>query len=298
LVNGPEDFTAVAASSPPDRVSLPLLENGLDFLASTVAHLKGEPSQRDLKYALLHLASGIELVLKERLRRHDPAQLYSHPERFDEADFAAGNFHSANAAQTVKRLVDVAGVEIADADRAQIMLLRERRNRIEHFGFDDTAAAVTAITARTLGIALDFIAAELEASSLGSDADEELREIREALPELQAFLTDRWQRIGDDVRESITAVVVCVGCGEQAAIIDDGPRCRFCGYAAPAAEGADEYAHVVVGASRYRAAHDGEDWVVSFCPDCDRETLVDQGPTGGSQPGIRWVVLWVWLRMG
>jgi hypothetical protein len=38
-------------------MSQPLLENGLDFLVSAVEHLGGEPDQRELKYAVLHLAS-------------------------------------------------------------------------------------------------------------------------------------------------------------------------------------------------------------------------------------------------
>src|SRR5207244_4003586 len=122
-------------------------------------HLRGEPSRRNLKYALLHLASGIELVLKERLRRHDPALLYQRPEKFDALDFAAGNFQSTNAKDTVKRLVDLAGVVISDVDRTQLHVLRDKRNRVEHFGLDDTVDAVSAITARTLGFALDFIAA-------------------------------------------------------------------------------------------------------------------------------------------
>jgi hypothetical protein len=212
------------------RVSFPLLENGLDFLASTVEHLSGEPTQRDLKYALLHLASGVELVLKERLRRNDPAQLYQRPETFDAADFAAGNFRSANAADTVKRLVDL-GVAISDAERTQLHLLRDKRNRVEHFGLDDSAEAVSAMTARTLGFALDFIAAELDPASLSSEAADELQGIREALPKLQAFVADRWKRIADDVWSETTAVVACVACGEEASVLDDGPRCRFCAYA-------------------------------------------------------------------
>ena len=212
----------------------------MDFLASAVEHLSGDPSERDLKYALLHLASGIELVLKERLRQRDPAQLYQRPEKFDAADFAAGDFQSTNAKDTVKRLVDVAGVTISDADRTQLQLLRDKRNRVEHFGLDDTVDAVSAITARALGFALDFIAAELDGASLSSEAADELRGIREALPKLQAFVADRWKRITKDVSDARTAVVACSGCGEKAAVIDDGASCRFCGYAVGAEDGADD----------------------------------------------------------
>jgi hypothetical protein len=260
------------------RVSLPLLENGLDFLASAVEHLRGEPTRRDLKYALLHLASGIELIFKERLRRLDLAQLYQRPEDFDPADFAAGNFHSANAAETVKRLVDL-GVAISDADRTQLHLLRDKRNRVEHFGLDDSAEAVLAITARSLGFALDFIAAELDTVSLNSEAAGELQGIRQALPKLQALVADRWKRIANDVRSETTAVVACAACGEEASVLDAGPRCRFCGYVVGAEDGADEYAHVVVGASHYEAVHDGVDWVVFRSPNATGR----RSSTGGSR---------------
>jgi ribosomal protein L37E len=274
---------------PTTPVSLPLLENGLDFLASAGEHLRGKPSQRELKYALLHLASGIELVLKERLRQHDPALLYQRPEKFDATDFAAGKFQSANAEETIKRLVDLAGVSISDADRTQLYRLREKRNRVEHFSFQDTVEGVLATTARLLGFALDFIASELDSDSLTSDATEELHGIREALPELEAFVSERWKRISKDVTNATTAVVACARCGEKASFLNGGARCRFCGYAVAAKEGAEEYAHAVVGASHYQTVHDGEAWVVSTCPDCERETLVDQRARGDSEPSARWV---------
>jgi len=206
------------------------LENGLDFLASAVEHLSGDPTHRDLKYALLHLAAGIELVLKERLRQHDPTQLYEKPDKFDADDFALGNFRSPNTEETVKRLTDLAVVPISSSDCEQLRVLRDKRNRVEHFGLDDTTDAVSAITARTLGFALDFIASELDAATLSPEAAEQLRGVREALPELRAFVADRWERIREEVQAATTAVVACASCGEEASVLDDGARCRFCGY--------------------------------------------------------------------
>jgi hypothetical protein len=57
-----------------------LLENGLDFVPSSLEHLTAASAtsapengsqKRHLKYALIHLGSGIELVFKERLRQED-----------------------------------------------------------------------------------------------------------------------------------------------------------------------------------------------------------------------------------
>jgi hypothetical protein len=45
------------------------LENGLDYLQSVVDGLAGDPTKRDLKYAVLHLSAGIEVLAKYRLHR-------------------------------------------------------------------------------------------------------------------------------------------------------------------------------------------------------------------------------------
>src|SRR4030095_5920957 len=50
-----------------DDVQLSMLENGLDFIASGLKHIASPISKFDLKYAVLHLSAGIELVLKDRL---------------------------------------------------------------------------------------------------------------------------------------------------------------------------------------------------------------------------------------
>ena len=79
-----------------------LLENGLDFLRSSLEHLTAasavplaSPSRtneyaaldqkRHLKYALIHLCSSIELILKERLRQEDWRQVFSDPDKADES---------------------------------------------------------------------------------------------------------------------------------------------------------------------------------------------------------------------
>ena len=62
-------------------VNFTLLENGLDFIWSAVEHLGVASTKRDLKYATLHLVSGIELVLKERVRREDWSLLFPDPSK-------------------------------------------------------------------------------------------------------------------------------------------------------------------------------------------------------------------------
>ena len=56
-----------------------LLENGLDFISSALKHLKNQPTKRELKYAVLHLSAGIELILKERLKREHWSLVFDKP---------------------------------------------------------------------------------------------------------------------------------------------------------------------------------------------------------------------------
>jgi len=53
----------------------------LDFVWSGVEHLSFATSKRELKYALLHFVSGMELILTERLRREDWKLLSPKPDQ-------------------------------------------------------------------------------------------------------------------------------------------------------------------------------------------------------------------------
>ena len=265
-----------------------MLENGLDFLASAVEHLRGEAGQRELKYAVLHLASGIELVLKARLHQHDPAQLYQNPAKFDKADYATGDFTGPKTEAILQRLA-TAGVRVDAADKTQLVQLRKKRNRAEHFHLDDTAAAISAIVARTLGFALDFIAREIDAGALSHTASSQLDGIRAALPQLQHFVAHRHESIADALADVRTATVECPYCGQKTSVLDDGATCLFCAATTTAEEAADQYAHLVLGESHYKSAKQGIDWVVSSCPECEADAFIDMGATDDVQPRDRWV---------
>ena len=79
-----------------DAVQLSMLENGLDFIASGLKHIASPVSKFDLKYAVLHLSAGIELVLKDRLMREDWTQIFVKPEEATEEKLKSGNFKSVN----------------------------------------------------------------------------------------------------------------------------------------------------------------------------------------------------------
>lgn len=275
--------------SPEQDINYSLLDNRLDYLESAVERLQQQDGQRALKFAILDLVAGLELVMKERLRIHDPALLYADPRRFYASDFEAGSFFSANWPDTLKRLDEEAGVAISSADQDRLKILRVQRNRAQHFAFKSSAEAVQAALAHGLGFGLQFIGAGFDGQTLDQSASASIERIRIALPELDQFVIRRWSEIQAEIAATSTAVTTCPACTEDALVLDAGAHCLFCGYRAEPEEGANHYAHAVIGESRYVLVKEGQPWVVAHCPNCEMETLVDQGPGASQSPRVRWL---------
>lgn len=72
-------------------VNFPPVLNGLDFLESTVDLLavKGDVPSRNLKYAVVHLASTAETLFKARLAMKKPALVWAKPDAYDRATMHA-----------------------------------------------------------------------------------------------------------------------------------------------------------------------------------------------------------------
>jgi hypothetical protein len=281
----------MAISTRPTATTLDftLLENGLDFLLHAVEHLSWEPTGRDLKQGVVNLAGGVELILKERLRQHDWRLLFADTAKANAQDLANGNFKSAGPDATIERLHDEAGVLLDPATVTALKLLRRQRNQINHFAITAPANAVLALAAAALAFTLDFIGDELDGDELEGRAAIDLELLRQATVEFNTFVDERWREIKPRV-EAAMAIVTCADCGQDAAEIDDGVRCHFCGYRATPQLGAEEFAAKVLGASYYDSVKNAEYWPISFCPDCGMETLVDEGLNDASEvPTRKWV---------
>lgn len=268
-----------------------LLENAIDYLREAVRRLEGEVDRQDLKYAILSLGAGLELLLKERLRREDWRLLFPNPETAEEDLYRRGDFKSINVWQAMDRLSEVAGVEIDEVHRSHIVNLRDQRNPLEHFRIRQSREAVSSAASAALGFALDFVARHLDEESMSAELQGELEEIREALPALEEFVVHRLREVEERVAEGDT-VLTCPRCFQDTAIAGDGITCLFCGFAV----GIDEVEHAaedwigsVLGVDEYRAVKEGGELPLYLCPNCEQRALVDQGPSGDLHEGDRWV---------
>ncbi len=265
-------------------ISFSLLANGLDFISSALEHLSGRaPTQRDLKYAVLHLSSGIELVLKERLRREHWSLLFADSDRVNQQAYQAGDFTSVSFRPCLDRLEGACGVEIGAKGKEVLKAIRDKRNRLEHFGIVDAVAAITSTAANALSFLLDFINRELEPEKLGEEDSRTLGAIRGKLGDFGQFVKERWRQIEKKVQGSTTAVVSCPACLQKAAVIDCGVSCLFCGFEAGEDEAADAYIREVMGEDHYTTVKDGGMWPRYDCPECEVETLVRHSAGDESQ---------------
>ncbi len=70
------------------------LENGLDYMTSVVDLLAGNPTERDLKYAVLHLSAGIEVLLKARLAQEHWTLVLDNVDQASKLQYERGDFTS------------------------------------------------------------------------------------------------------------------------------------------------------------------------------------------------------------
>lgn len=262
------------------RVKFTLLTNGLDFICSAVEHLSRKPSKRSLKYAILHLCAGVELVLKERLSQEHWSLVFEKPENANKKTYESGDFTSVSFSSCLKRLKDICGLNITDKQQQRLFRFRDKRNRLEHFGILDSVQALTAAAADVLSFVIDFIDSELGPKKNLEDTGELLRRIRKTLSDFEHFVEKRWKAIRKKVSRATTAVVTCPSCSQEAALLGDGISCIFCGHRSEAKVAADEYITMVLGENFYTLVKEGGEWPCYSCPTCENETMVDQGLSG------------------
>ena len=273
-----------------------LLENGLDFLISSLDHLTAassystsnatkdsvQPSEqkRNLKYALLHLCSSIELIFKERLRQEHWTLIFKDVSKAKRDNYETGDFQSVTFEDSQERLINICDVKLSDKQRQNLRVLRERRNRIEHFGAVDTLLAVQSSISKMVSFVIDFLQDTFDPAILDEE-EATLSEIRNKLGACNSVVQHRWKEIKAEV-DAAYSKTTCPECQQEGLIADAGEvKCSFCHYRGEPEDVAERFVSNLLGMrSRDGVIRDGGEWPVQICPECGSEALV---PT--EQPG-------------
>lgn len=99
-----------------ENIILSLIDNGIDYILEAVRPLfiNRPESQYCLKYSILHLYSGIELLLKEKLRQEHWSLIFQDVSSADPRKLQSGDFVSIYHDELVKRLKGILNIDIND----------------------------------------------------------------------------------------------------------------------------------------------------------------------------------------
>ena len=293
-----------------DSVEFPPLENGLDYLADAVNRLIGTPSVRDLKYAVLHLHAGVEVLLKYRLICQDWRLILEDrrdgEEEVTEADYEAGMFRSIGIGKALRRLQDL-GITFTTGEKKAAAALDRLRNQVQHHGLNSTAEAVEGQAAKVLGFVLDFIDTHItpDVHRDVADAqvlDDTMRELRGGLGAITALVDGRMQKLRPELDAAWTTAW-CPECGQRAVLLDGGsgsssgpetdePRCLFC---TARWDSRAYYLEDFTGGrlklpGSYEVMMNGGDPPTDVCPECGADMVVwfdlDTGERGPNPIGL------------
>ncbi|MFG3165455.1 hypothetical protein ACGFY8_36960 [Streptomyces sp. NPDC048232] len=272
----------------------PPVINGLDFLESTVELLTKAPapSARDQKYAVVHLAAAFEVILKARLEIEEPALTWVMRHEFNEAKHRVGDFKSVQWEDTLKRIRQHCAPETPLIEKPHVRALVEMRNRIAHFGFAGTTAAVEVVTTPVLDFLVSFVHGDLLAlvpDQQVTRAEEIIDRVRPDLGKIGALVK---QRLATAEALDAAQVVRCLVCAANSVPIEGGDlyiACVVChtDFGSPA-----DAAWIYSGTSAYEVMKDGGDDPVHehngfLCPG----GAVTRMPTGKIDEGVEATVL-------
>lgn len=258
------------------EINFTILENGLDFILSSVKYLSDGDDKHNLKYSILHLSSGIELIFKYRLLIEDWKYLFQNISKADEELFLKGDFQSVNSKTCEERLKEYCNIDFNDDDTEILKILREKRNNLEHFSITDSIQALRSYYIKILNLLVNFINNNFDSKKFSDDEDELLQEIRMSLADLQDFVVHRWTEIESEIENysKYNTPIKCPRCLQEALITDDGSECLFCGYTDESEKVADEYIWKVMRISKYETIKHGGEYPQYNCPECGAESFI------------------------
>jgi hypothetical protein len=264
------------------QLNLRPLENGLEFLLTALDHLSMAAPEfahhsrlfsqdRHLKYAVLAASSSMELLLKQRLIQEHWSLVFKNMKDANRKSFDDGAFASVTFDEIVDRLHGICGCKVPAQKGSPLRTLRDRRNRLEHFGIIDSFYAVSENVSAVISYLIDFTRDEIDFEETFAETNF-ISGIRERLGICKIFEKARWEEISAQL--STVSVVECPTCQKDALVISDGEvECLYCTYHESSTSAADWYLWRLV--ARCEDPPDDGGSLVR-CPKCLSESLVPQ----------------------
>lgn len=235
---------------------LDLVDNALDYIIEA-ASLAQRKDVRELKYAVLHLAAGLELIMKARLRVEHWSLLFANVNEASKDGLDSGDFKSVDFEGCCTRLDKVCGVKLDKKDKDRLAALRKLRNRLQHFDVSINEASANAELAFGISFVVRFVEKQLPGEM--ENYKDQLEELHQGMARFKEYVAERMKAIGNELK-TLDEVFDCPLCGQPAVLVDGGnTECKFCG-AKPTPMSLAEH----IGGP------------IDWCPECYDETCVQK----------------------
>ena len=274
-----------------------MLENGMDFIISGILHLQKAESEnveeniqgRELKYALLHLSSGIELVFKSRLNIEHWTYIFEDMNKASKNSYKDGSLKTADSNTAIDRLEKLCDYSFDKKQKMHLKKLREARNRFEHGYINNNPKAIENIINNAVKVIVDFLDKNYQEFEIPSNMDlsegltDNERELFKKLTiEIKSLKNhhDDALKLAHSRAMNTTLeedLMECPQCGEKfLRYADDDKKCEcyFCGYSDESNNVAKRYIENILQIPEYESVYDGEDFPLYTCLDCNIESLV------------------------
>ena len=211
----------------------PLFDNAVDSLEHGIRMYRDATYPNAHKYAVLAVYQAIELFLKDALWRVDPLLIYS-----DMVTPIREDGHTVGYKEAAMRL-SKQGIQVDPAALAAIKKLQKRRNRIEHFEYQEAGKDKYDMAA-ALKVLWDFVPKYLRTEGLATFVEADLCvELQQHIFDYDRLVAEAQKRMLDekgieDVKPGDlpeTTVVECPECEQRLLVIsgrDGKDYCFFC----------------------------------------------------------------------
>lgn len=236
-----------------------LLANARMFAESAVEFAR-EGRDAHWKFAVLHLATAIELLLKACLALKDHKYLVRGKVQVTDRQFDLGDFHSVGIDECVEKL-RACGARLSSSQSVAITRLRVLRNRVAHYISVENTNEMKVAIAAGLNVFIEINNANFPDEDPYSGRT--ISQLIVDLNEYDEFVTARLMYLSDQLlaatRPRTHHTDECSRCFQDATIIvQDKIQCLFCGDS----ETIKEFAQLI-----------SDDGSVGVCGHCGREAV-------------------------
>lgn len=263
-----------------EELKFTLIENAEDFLREALHYVvASEP--RDWKYAILHLCSALELLLKAILEKEHWSLLFEDVERASRQALHNGNIETVRFETALTRLQNIVGITFESKSLTYLRQLRRHRNWSNHFSLQLNVEQAKSLVAHGIVVFLT-----LEQRYLHSTPDRSLEyEINQTLHGFEKYVNERLRDLRlelDTTDRPPPRFRMCMKCLQETLILEESWfECLFCGETWSFHDFAEYYGE---GTGGYcPSCHDGVQHLVIFnndeagfiCARCGFETEED-----------------------